>query len=367
MSRLEGVLAGPEDDSAIRTLLASAPVPGSITLSYEQEPSFFAAQRVLGPFVQTIIGRDVETGAVAALGSRSIRRLYVNGEPQDVGYLSQLRIDSPFRGRWLLSRGFDMLRELHSDGRCDGYVTTIIDGNADAAGVLVDRARPGFPTYREVGRLNVLALLVRGRRPDSWRFRIERGATDRIGEIAAFLAEQNHRRQFAPVWDARDLAPGAASTPGLAPEDFALVLDGETLVAVGAVWDQSSFKQTVVRGYSKGIARTKPLLDSAAAAIGARRLPPVGERISHAYAAMVAVRDDDPSAYLALLDALLRTAGERSLGFLTVGLADGDPLLPLAKRSLHMTYRSRVYTVDWDDSLRSKLDSRPLGLEVACL
>src|SRR5688500_3317062 len=117
-------IAGPEDDAEIRALLARNPVPGRVVVSYEREPSYFLGCGTMGPFSQVVAARDEATGRLAAIACRTVRRRYVGGEPRDVGYLSQLRVDGRYRGRWLVPAGFRFLADLDVDGRADGYITT---------------------------------------------------------------------------------------------------------------------------------------------------------------------------------------------------------------------------------------------------
>jgi len=48
---------------------------------------------------------------------------------------------------------------------------------------------------------------------------------------------------------------------------------------------------------------------------------------------------------------------------------EGDPLLAVARRYLHIPYHSRLYSVTWDDKATwtDHLDDRPFYLEVAAL
>ena len=50
----------------------------------------------------------------------------------------------------------------------------------------------------------------------------------------------------------------------------------------------------------------------------------------------------------ALLRRLRERARERGKAFLMLGLADDDPLLAVARRWLHVTYRSDLFALAWD-------------------
>src|SRR4051794_39038334 len=127
MPRYRVELATPEDDADLRHILAATPMPGHIAVSFQREPSYFAAAEVDGHFRQVVAGRDLDTGRLIGFGSRSIRRAFVNGQPADVGYLSALRLLPEHRNLGLLARGYAFFRKLHADGRAPIYFTTIVE------------------------------------------------------------------------------------------------------------------------------------------------------------------------------------------------------------------------------------------------
>ena len=246
-------VATPDDDAALRCLVASEPVPGSITVSYTREPDYFAGCATMGPFSQVLVGRHRPTGALAVIGCRAVRRLFVNGEPREVGYIGQLRIASAFRGRALLRQAFRFLRPLMSDGRAPVHLTTIIEQNRQAMGLLVDLHRPGLPRYREVGRLETLVFAARAlRSTPPAACTIETGATADLGAMVDFLNREGRRRQFALVHEVADFAADSPATQGLELDDVFVARrnGGGGIVGVLGLWDQSAYKQSVVRGYA---------------------------------------------------------------------------------------------------------------------
>ena len=68
-------------------------------------------------------------------------RCIVNGAPTRLGYLGQLRIDRRYRGRWLVSRGFSMLKQLHDRDPLPGYLAAVTVDNREAEGILVRKGR----------------------------------------------------------------------------------------------------------------------------------------------------------------------------------------------------------------------------------
>ena len=309
-------LATPEDDAGIRRLLANNPVPGNPPVIYAREPNYFLGCDSMGDFWQVVIARHLPTGEIAGFGCRAVRTLYVNCQPRRVGYLGQLRVDAKFRGRWILQQGYRFFGELHADGRCDGYITTIIAGNSVAERLLVAAPRPSLPRYQEIDRLVAVTLSVR--RSDI------PVATVPASAVGDFLNAHSPRRQFFPLYRGE-------------PIDFVGDENG-----VAGLWDQSAYKQTIVPGRGE---------------------------LRMAYASFVCVRNDDATVFDRLLDQLVALAAQRGLEHVVVGLSARDPLLAVAQRRAHVAYESRLYTVcmPGEEEFYEQLDDRIPYVELATL
>ena len=106
-------------------------MPGAISVAFHREPSFFRAVGIEGDSQQVIVGRDgTDTTRIRGVATRSIRTMWLNGEPQRIGYLSGLRVDPTVRQSIWLARGYQKLRELHEADPVPIYVSTIIEDNA---------------------------------------------------------------------------------------------------------------------------------------------------------------------------------------------------------------------------------------------
>jgi predicted N-acetyltransferase YhbS len=332
-------LATHDDEAGIRQLLASQPMPGKIRLRFEREPDYFAGCATMGPFTQVLVAREEDR--VVGVACRAIRKLYVNGVAEDVGYLGQLRVDAAHRGRMLVARGFARLRELHADGRAKGYVTTIVDGNDEAEGVLVRRARRAMPRYRHLDRLVTLAIPA-GQKPASGGSR--QPSPRSVADILATLGP------------ARNLFPADM------PEGAVVAVEG----GVAALDDQRAYKQTVVDGYDVMTGMLRPFYNLVAKI----RLPRPGSRLEHAFVTHFCAATAD--AANELIGLLRSEAASRGLDHILFGFTSSDPLLEVARRFKPVEYHSSIYTVSFgdqadSDDLHDRLDERPLALDIAAL
>jgi hypothetical protein len=370
MSNFSVELATPEDDSAIKKLLEDNPVPGDISISYERSPSYFDGCGLLGEKSQTLVARHLPSGELAGLAYRSIRRLYFNGEVKAVGYLGHLRVDSQFRSRWIVSEGFRQLKKLHSDKCTDGYITTIVDNNSEAEGILVKRPRPHYPKYQGIGQLNTLAISPKPLRIKNYKGVSFRNAERKdLKKIVRLLRDCGSHKQFFPCLKEEDFIEGSLSLRGLDITDFVVAeLDGTILGAL-ALWDQSQFKQPVVRGFSRAFRNKRYLYNLYCNVKGTKAIPSIGEMLSLVYIAFVCIVDNDLTIYEQLLRKASSVAHEKGYGRIMVGHSETDPLLTVARQFDHLNYSSRIYTVSWDEerSFHEQLDGRICHIEIATL
>jgi len=298
--------------------------------------------------VQTLVARQRATGDLVALACRAVRPLWVNGVIQEVGYLGHLRVSPRYRGRSLVQRGFRLLGTLDRDSSLPGYLTTIVEGNSEAFGVLVRRPRPGMPCYRERARVCTLVIPTRAGGPARDRgLSVTDGDACDVGEVVDYLRRAGPARQFFPAYQRADFLPGAPLTRGFDPRNFILATSQGTIAGVLGVWDQSAFKQVVVKGYLGLTARVRPLAALVARAFGYPPPPRAPARLRIACASFLAVGDDRAETFDLLLRGALARAGEMRCDYLTLALAHGDPLLRTARAFRHSMYLSRLFTVDW--------------------
>jgi len=363
--------ATADHDAAMRRLLRENPMPGSISISLEREPEFFAAAAVEGPEHQTIVA--IEDGRVVATGSISARQRFINGGPMRVGYLSGLRLDQSCKGRpEIIRRGYDLFRKIHERGGPLIYLSSIIAGNRAALRFL-EKGLTGMPTYRFLGELVTLII----RRSHLWKFKHPASRARRmlrngdfralhvshgnIADILEILNRSNREYQFAPVWSASDIS---------ADDFWTLYSSFDTPVGCAAIWDQRAMKQTVVRGYSGVLKWARPFCNVATRFLGMPRLPEIGSALSHVYVSHLAVTSDQPELTECLVNLLRASNRALPADYLVIGFDSRDPRLAhLRKVFRAREYVSRIYAVYWEDgaAFARNLDKRLLAPEVATL
>ncbi len=359
------------DEPQVRALLRQE-MQGQIRLSLEREPDSRLAAAVEGERHHLFIGRDTESGQVAGIAGRTVRRVWLDGRQVRLGYLTQLRaaVGAPLR-RHQLVQGFKLCEQTRQPDEEPFDLTSIMADNR-VARRLLERGLSGLPTYTPIAELTTLLLPVSRRsRPDTGRggALIRCATVDDLGAIAGHLQRCLCRYNMAPVWTAAELE-SEERCRGLDPEDLLLASEAGHLAGCAAIWDQQAFKQTVVRGYAAPLRLVRPFLNLGLALAGRPTLPRAGARVRLAFLSHLAAVDDRPEIVMALLHAACHRAAARGLTTRLLGRHRADPVLDVISRGFPVRQlRSLLYLVHRQDpaELRALVAGRLVRPEVATL
>ncbi|OGV43291.1 MAG: hypothetical protein A2X46_06535 [Lentisphaerae bacterium GWF2_57_35] len=344
------ILADHTYDAALRRIICSTSMPGSVRITFGREPDFFYGLDVQGKQNQTLVA--LEDGVVVGLGCRTIKPVYVNKQRIDLGYLNGLRLLPHVRRRMALARGYSFLERLHADRCVPAYLSTIVEENHEAISLLTS-GRAGLPRYEDYGQYYTYALLV-GKKPRRVSgccdgLTILPGHQTSMRDIIDFLNTTGRRRQFFPVLEESDL--GTSYLRDLRPDNFHVAIQGNKIVGAVASWDQNAFKQTILSGYSGWARLVQPLASRILSLAGCGALPQPGTWLNVCYASFLCVDGDDSLILERLVDALCTKARFAGHQFILLGFHENDPLRNAMQKFLTIQYRSRVYLVYWDDGL----------------
>jgi hypothetical protein len=350
-TKLHFSLATPADDDAIRRLLRDNPMPGTISLSLEREPNYFADAHQPGENKQTIVARKADR--IVCVGNCTTRLRFVNGQPRRVGYLGGLRLDASAAGRFdILRRGYEFFHELQASEPADFYFTSISADNHRARNFL-ERSLRGLPRYEFLGEFVTLLIGAPNTAAASSKSPRPQAEPTRVApQFASLLNNFNQHYQFAPHWTAEQIS--ALGQLGLRDEDW---------IEDIALWDQRCFKQTVIRHYNPRLATLRPAINLFARITGQPGLPAAGKTLSQAFALHTPAPGHN-------LDQLRVIAAQRGIEWLTLGFAANDSRLETIRQRFRCReYRSRLYLVRWPNlgGTAAELDQRILAPEVALL
>jgi len=335
-------VADASHEADIRLMLRENPMRGTVSVTFEREPNYFLAAGLAGGEDQTIVA--YEDGRLVCVGRCTRRECWLNGRPQEVGYLAELRLDHAARRRFTIVRdGYQFFRERQGAGF---HFTSIASDNERARRLLESGAR-GLPHYDFLDELATLMIAV-PRHPRLPKLRVQSATEEDIPALLRLLIQYGQRHQLAAVWT--DARLRSLTHHGLTQERFFLVREGGEVVACGALWDQRCFRQVVVQGYAGMVGAARPLLNAASRFTGRPPLPQPGAALAQAFLSPLALVNGAGDLLPEFIGALLPLAAASGLEWLTLALPGGDArLTALRRRFSTRTWASRLYRVGWPD------------------
>lgn len=340
-------LAEPADNDDLLRFGRNAEMPGAMRIHLDRAPDYFAALRAEGQRTDVLTCRDAANGTLLAIGHRSLKRCYVDGIVEPVGYLGGLRVAAPSRSARLLAEGYAQLRTLHERHPARIHLTTVLEDNTSALRVLRS-GRLGLPSYHDLGRFCCVALNPKHLRPRSTPpgVSVRRAAASDAATVTGFLRREGASRQFFPCYDEHDFGRPGGLLPGLDWGDVFLAFRGTELVGTLAAWDQGAFRRWKIAGYAPWLRALRLPLNLVAMLQGKPTLPRPDAPLAARTLALTCIQGHDRTVFRALLGEI--GAAVRGHSTLVIGgLHERDPLAPELLAIPHVPLHSRLFAVAW--------------------
>ena len=351
-------LATPDDNAELLRFSRDAEMPGAIRFSFDRSPDYLGALCVEGRQSEVLVCREAQNGRVVAIGHRSVKSVFVNGQPASVGYLSGLRLDQSVRNRQILAHGYAFLHKLHAARPVQMYLSTIMEDNLPAKSVLLS-GRGGLPGYHDFGRFSCLAVSLQSRSAGGGRsgIRVRHASAADGPAIIEFLDGEGRSRQFFPHYHVEDFGPAGGLLSHLQWEDVFLAFREDDLIGVVAAWDQRAFRQWRVSGYDAWLGLLRIPFNLVAKVRKMPLLPKPALPLDYLILSLVCVRGNDRSVFNVLLEEVILQK-RKHYAFFLAGLHERDPLLSELLARPNFPLPSRLYVVAWkeDAGAVQKLD-----------
>ena len=355
-------IAEATDDAELRMLIRRTSMPGSISLSWSREPSFFAAQQVGCIRSETIVCRRSDTGNIIGFGGRSLWNTYQDGVEKTVWYLHSLRLLVEERDGTALLRGYRYFASLPNGSDVPYFITTILDDNEYAKKVL-ERRCPGMPVYTRVGTMGTYLVPLRVHTKLKHSNTIAVCNSNLFPSACEFINTWNRQYEFAAVHkpDSKDELFHGFPVQNL----YTSLLNGKVNGTLG-IWNQQSFKQLIVDSYSPVMNIGRYIHNAWSYIKGYPYLPPEGKEISMVHATCISAQNNDVSVFRRLLEQAISDWSGIGHDWMAIGVSAGHPFEEvLLKKSIRRIV-SGVYIVDWGNE-EIVLPKKDIHLEIALL
>lgn len=354
------------DDQDLREVIENNFLEGDIRVSFARHPNFFHSVDILGFKNDVMVARNND-GRVVGYGIRSLKKVFVNGESRDIGYLSGLRLNQKFRGGLGLARAYQFFKKLHQDGAVPFYFTTIVKENLEAISILTSQ-KGRLPAYESLGAYNTYAVHLPIKVIGTGKARIRTAESCDLEAIAKFVNSMNVQKQFSPVYD-KDFADCPIKYRGLRKEDIYVAWENGEIIGVAAKWDQKAFKQNIIVGYSRKMQFYRFFFNLYARCWRISPLPKIGCQLNSFYLSFLAIKNNDETVFRSLIERISQDNLGKGYMYFLIGLSPDDPLATIIGKLTHTLYEGIFFRVYWKEEADNvaMLDGRTIFHELALM
>lgn len=358
--------ATPADNGQLIALAEQCSMVGDISIRMDRKPDFFALNRLEGESWK--VGVAERDGMVVGCVCVSERRAFVNGRELPTGYAGDLKVHPAHRDM----RIADEL-SLYAERGCAHLppeapaVITVLAGNRS-----MERRLPGprgVPKFMRIGTIRTHSIPILWRRAaiDPNSNRIVPAVWSDLDDMAALWGRVAPLRQLAPVLSANALRDWVRSAPGLDISSYQLArsTSGE-LLGFLAVWDQRTFKELNVVGYSPRMKAARAAFNLLAPVVGGERMPRAGSPLNCVSIAHICVPPKKSRVLRALTISAYNNLRGSGCSFMNIGLDVRDPLTAAMEGLFAQPTDVNAYMLTTRNGAAPEhLDGRPLHYEIA--
>jgi hypothetical protein len=356
--------ARSSDNEQLIALAAACPMRGDVSLRMDRGPDFFALNRLEGD--RWKVGVAERSGTIVGCVAVSERRSFVNGRETLTGYAGDLKVHPLHRDTriadelsWYAERGFAGLPPTAP------VLITVLAGNRAMERRL--SGPRGVPAFKHIATIRTHSVPILWRRRPAAGIEVVRATWSDFKEMVALWSRIAPLRQLAPVQPIDAMKKWLRSTPGIDLSSYRVARSrsGE-LLGFFASWDQRTFKQLNVVGYSRRMKAARAVFNLLAPAVGGQRMPGTGQPLNCVTIAHICVPGERPEVLRALLVSAHNELRRSGISFMNVGLDTRDPLSSALDGFLAQPTDVNAYVTRKRSGIVSEsLDEGPVHYEIA--
>lgn len=348
-------IASPEDGKEILRILESSAAQGGIELIYTRRDDAYASYMQEPGQAHVFISKDGNrtVGTCAEL----IRDVYIGGQRRRAAYVCGLKKDANYDG--LVGFGPGFIKALQQDD-VDFYYCSVVADNTEAQTMFGKGNRALSMQPIAAYKTYIFSPRVRITAPKHGL--VFRQATQAdLPSLLEFLNAEGRKKDLFPVIDSLD------PFYGLTVEHFYLLLDKNRIVAAGALWDQTGYKQYIVKKYH-GLMKLARIANPLLSALGYIRLPQQEQPLKLTMLSFFLSKNDNAEWYRIFL-ARIRREIAKSHEIFVLGLPKNHFAASMLDRLPNISFETRLYgiTFPWSKQAYQTVDAETIDPECGLL
>lgn len=339
--------ASENDGTELSELLEETSFEGDYQLVYTRRPSVYESINKDSDKFAIIVGRNKNNNQICGMGICSVNKMLINGKIENVGYLSGFRKKQNIGGD--IIRIYRMFNDYCKENNVKYTYTTILEDNLHAQKMLTKK-RKSMPDYIKIAdyTVNIFKSNLKYKSDNS----CEKAKESDFETLKIFIEKESKNQTFFPYIDLNK------EFFGLNYKDFYLLKNSEgQILACGILWNQTNYKQLIVKHYSIKYKIILHLSNWILKLINFPVLPKENEIINYSTLSFVLYKDG--------MDKYLNDFIKQVSRFVKEKLFVYASIKELSEKITPMKYKSFVYIVDWNKNFDEK-ELRDKNLYIEC-
>lgn len=339
-----------KDGEELSELLEETAFDGDFNLAYARRPNAYNSLRQDSEKSAIIIVRDKNNNKIFGMGMCSINKMFVNGQVENIGYMSGFRRKQNMGGNILLI--YQMFKDYCKENNVKYTYTTILEDNLHAQKLLTKK-RKLMPDYVKIADYTVNIF------KSKLKFKSDNKCTkakeEDLEALKNFVEKESKNHIFFPHIDLNKEFFGLHYT------DFYILKNPEgQILACGILWNQTDYKQLIVKHYSLKYKIILHISNWVLKLINFPVLPKIDEKINYSTLSFVLYRDGKNEYLNDFIKQVSHFVREKMFVYASTK--------ELTENITPMKYKSFVYIVDWDKNFDEKeLKDKNLYIECGLL
>ena len=331
----------------LKNLLETSSFNGDYELIYTKRPNAYNSVSKDSENFAIAIGKNKITNEICGMGICSINKMLVDGKGENIAYLSGFRRKSNVGGN--IIEMYRMLGDFCRNNIVKYTFTTILESNIHVRNMLTKK-RKSMPDYIKIADYTV--NIFKSKLKKTKKYFCNKAVESDLENLKDFIKTESRGKLFFPNID---LDNGFF---GLNYKDFYLLKNSdEEILACGILWNQTDYKQLIVKKYSLTYKLIKIAANFILKIFNFPVLPEVNQIIDYSTLSFVLYKNDNEEYLHNFIGEISYQVKEKMFVY--------GSTKALSKKITPMKYKSFVYIVDWDKNFNEN-DFKNKNIYIEC-
>ncbi len=348
-------IATEGDGKDILHILESSASKGNIELLYTRRPDAYLSYMKETPDTHVFISHN--KGRAVGTCTEIIRETYINGQASKSAYICGLKKDANYDGG--LGFGMGFIRSLQRDD-IDFYYCSVISDNITAQKIFGKNGKAISMKPITEYRTYILNPKIKIKSPKH-DFTFTNATEDDKTELLDFLNREGKKRDLFPVINSLE------QFCGLTYNDFYLLKKSDKIVAAAALWNQTEYKQYIVKRYSL-IMKIARIINPLLSFFKYIKLPKENSPLDFPMLSFFVCQNNDINLYRIFLNEIKNEIAKEYSMFI-FGIPKNNFAAPLFNKLPSIHFDTKIYEIKfpWSKQCYKQIDTNNFHPECALL